>query len=28
MLVALRVHSRQPGSMGYRALLIDLAKAF
>jgi len=26
--VELKVHSRQPGSVGYRALVIDLAKAF
>ena len=28
VLVELKVHSRQPGSVGYRALVIDLAKAF
>jgi arylsulfate sulfotransferase len=26
--VELKVHSRQPGSVGYRALVIDLDKAF
>ncbi|AEJ10788.1 arylsulfotransferase [Pseudomonas monteilii SB3101] len=28
VLVELKVHSRQPGSVGYRALVIDPAKAF
>ncbi|MNH33729.1 Arylsulfate sulfotransferase AssT precursor [compost metagenome] len=28
VLVELKVHSRQPGSVGYRALVIDLATAF
>jgi len=28
VVVELKVHSRQPGSVGYRALVIDLAKAF
>ncbi|MBJ9977584.1 aryl-sulfate sulfotransferase [Pseudomonas sp. S75] len=28
VLVELKVHSRQPGSVGYRALVIDVAKAF